>query len=261
MRARRRPRGKATAVTGFVEGRVRARHDWAPGLVTLTIEARAEPFTPGQFLSLGLEVAQTRLFRSYSVASAPGAPLEFLLTEVGGGQLSPALIRAEPGTTVLVEPKPQGFFTLDWVPDAEELWMVATGTGLAPFLSMLRAGVALARFPRVVVVHGVREARHLAHAEELRALSRATEGRVRVVPIVSRDPDPGDALRGRVTSALADGSLEARAGLELSPARSHVLLCGNPAMIAEMQAALAARGLVRHRVRRPGHVSAEKYWD
>jgi len=229
--------------------------------MTLTVDAAVQPFAPGQFLNLGLEVESARLFRSYSVASAPGAALEFLLTEVGGGKLSPALFQAEPGQAVFVDPNPQGFFTLDWVPDAQDLWMVATGTGLAPFLSMLRSGLALARFPQIVVVHGVREARHLAYAEELRRLAEATAGRVRIVPVVSRDGDPAGGIRGRVTSALADGRLEGRAGLELSPARSHLLLCGNPAMIAEMQAALALRGLLRHRVRRPGHVTVEKYWD
>src|SRR6185295_7803604 len=108
-------------MTGFVQGRVAARRDWAPGLMTLTVEAEVEPFKPGQFLNLGLEVGGERVFRSYSLASCPLAPLEFFLTEVSAGSLSQGLFQLQPRDSVLVDPKPQGFFTLDWVPPAEDI--------------------------------------------------------------------------------------------------------------------------------------------
>jgi len=246
-------------MNGFEQGRVAARHDWAPGLITLRVDALIEPFNAGQFVNLGLEVDGEFVRRSYSIASLPGAPLEFYLKEVPGGALTPRLTRLEPGATVWVERKPQGFFTLAYVPPCRELWLIATGTGLGPFLAMLRGTEVWQRFERVSLVHGARSPAHLSYAEELAALSAKHAGRLVYTPLVSGG-EHGSALPGRVTTALADGSLEARAGLTLDPERSHLLLCGNPDMILEVTAVLALRGLRKHRVRTPGHITSEKYW-
>jgi ferredoxin--NADP+ reductase len=246
-------------MNGFAEGRVAARRDWAPGLITLTVDAPIEPFVAGQFVNLGLESEAELTRRSYSIASAPGAPLEFYVKEVPAGVLTPQLTRLEVGARVLVERKPQGFFTLAYVPQCRDLWLVATGTGLGPFISMLRSEEIWQRFERVSVVHGVRQLEHLSYADELAALALTHRGRLLYTPVVSGGRHEA-ALPGRVTTAFADGSLEARAGLALDPDRSHLLLCGNPDMILELTAALALRGLRRHRVRTPGHITAEKYW-
>jgi ferredoxin/flavodoxin---NADP+ reductase len=246
-------------MNGFEQGRVAARRDWAPGLITLTVEAAIEPFVAGQFVNLGLEIAGQFVRRSYSVASAPGCALEFYVKEVPSGALTPSLVHIEPGATVWVERKPQGFFTLAYVPPCRDLWLVATGTGLGPFLSMLRGAEVWQRFERINVVHGARSRTLLSYADELAALARAHPARLTYTPLVSGG-SPGDALSGRVTTAFADGSLELRAGCLLDPERSHLMLCGNPDMILEVTAVLALRGLRKHRVRNPGHISAEKYW-
>jgi ferredoxin--NADP+ reductase len=247
------------AMTGWSTGIISGRHAWAPGLYTLTIDANPEPFVAGQFFNMGLPMGDQFVRRSYSAASAPGQPLEFFITRVEDGSLSPQLADLEVGGQIWVEPRARGFFTLDYVPPAAELWLIATGTGLGPFVSMLRAGALFDRFERVVLVHGARVASHLAYASELEQLAAARAGRLVRVPVVSREVVEG-ALRGRVTDALRDGRLEARAGTSLDPERSHVMLCGNPAMIEEMMAAFEGRGLRRHRVRKPGHVTFEKYW-
>ncbi len=246
-------------MTGFAAGRIISRRDWAPGLTTLTVDATVEPHTPGQFVNLGLELGGELVRRSYSIASAPGAPLEFYLKEVPGGALTPALVRLAPGAHILVEHKPQGFFTLAYVPPCRDMWFVATGTGLGPFIAMLRGPEVWQRFERIVVVHGARRVEHLSYAEELAELAAAHPSRFTRVSVVSGDTH-GEALPGRVTTAFADGSLEARAELSLDPERSHLMLCGNPDMILELTALLATRGLRKHRVRTPGHISAEKYW-
>ncbi|HEV8551180.1 MAG TPA: ferredoxin--NADP reductase [Polyangiaceae bacterium] len=245
---------------GWSAGHLIARQDWAAGLATFTVAAEVERFAPGQFVNLALEVGGTVERRSYSIASPPGQPLAFLLTEVAGGALSPHLFRLTPGDEVLVERKPQGFFTLEWVPPAAELWLVATGTGLGPFLAHLGDGALWERFERVILVHGVREARHLAHREELRSLVRERGGRFAYVAATSREPAADSTLHGRVTTLFGDGTVERAAGAALDPARSHLMLCGNPAMIEELTTLLAERGLNKHRVRKPGHITVEKYW-
>jgi ferredoxin/flavodoxin---NADP+ reductase len=216
-------------------------------------------FRPGQFMNLGLQLPSGFVSRSYSLASAPGEELEVLLARVGEGALTPALFELQTGAALTLDPKPQGFFTFDYVPPHRELWMLATGTGLGPFLSMLRSGEAFARAQRVVLAHGTRGAAELAHREELEALAQQRAGSFIYVPVLSRQAEAG-LLEGRITSALAAGTLEQRAATPLAAESAHVLLCGNPAMIEEVTALLGERGLRRHRQRSPGHITTEKYW-
>jgi len=246
-------------MNGFAEAEIIARQDWAPGLMTLTVAALTEPFVAGQFLNLGLERGGEVVKRPYSIAAAPGQPLQFYLKEVRGGGFTPEIFRLGVGAPLLVERKPQGFFTLAYVPPCSEMWFVATGTGLGPFIAMLRSGEPFQRFERVVLVHGVRAPAELSYTEELAQWAARYPGRFTHVSLVS-GPVAGAALAGRVTSALVAGTLEASAGVRLDPERSHVMLCGNPQMIAEFTQLLGDRGLRKHRVRTPGHVTSEKYW-
>jgi ferredoxin/flavodoxin---NADP+ reductase len=216
-------------------------------------------FRPGQFMNLGLYLPSGFVSRSYSLASAPGEPLEVLLARVGQGELTPALFELQPGASIVVDTKAQGFFSFDFVPPHQELWMLATGTGLGPFLSMLRSGAAFERAERVVLAHGARGPAELAHRSELQALVAARAGAFEYLPVLSREPEPA-LLSGRLTQVLPTGELEARARLKLDAGRSHVLLCGNPAMIDEITTQLVERGLRRHRQRSPGHITTEKYW-
>jgi ferredoxin/flavodoxin---NADP+ reductase len=242
----------------LTETTVTARHDWAPGLMTLQLSERPQ-FRPGQFMNLGLALPSGFVSRSYSLASPPGQPLQVLLARVDEGSLTPALFTLREGSTLSLDPTPQGFFTFDYVPPHRELWLIATGTGLGPFLSMLRSGEAFARAERVVLVHGVRGASELAHRAELEQLGAGGGGQFAYVPVLSRRPESA-LLSGRVTAHLASGELERRAGQLISPESTHVLLCGNPAMIEEVTTLLLARGLKRHRQRSPGHITTEKYW-
>jgi ferredoxin/flavodoxin---NADP+ reductase len=242
------------------EGRVLERRVWAPGLISLRVDAKIGAFDPGQFVNVGLRLDDELLFRAYSLASPPGQPLEFYLTEVISGRLTPVLCDLAPGDPVLVEEHPQGFFTLRYVPDASDLWLIATGTGLGPFMSMLRSDEIWRRFPRIFLVHGVRASAQLGYRDELRELSREHDQRLTWLPVVSREPDAEGVLHGRITSVIADGSLEVSAGTSFDAARSHIMLCGNPAMIQDVSSMLEARGLRKHRQRKPGHISTEKYW-
>lgn len=234
------------------------RQDWAPGLMTLRLAARPG-FRPGQFMNLGLQVPGGFVSRSYSLASAPGEPLEVLLARVGEGALTPALFELREGSTLILDPKPQGFFTFDYVPPHRELWLVATGTGLGPFLSMLRSGQAFERAQQVILVHGTRGPVELAHRQELETLARTRGTAFSYVPVLSREREAG-LLSGRVTHALQSGELERRANAKIAPETAHFLLCGNPSMIEDVTALLAERGLKRHRQRAPGHITTEKYW-
>ena len=226
--------------------------------MTLRLAARA-PFRPGQFMNLGLQLPGGFVSRSYSLASAPAEPLEVLLARVGEGALTPALFELREGASLVLDPKPQGFFTFDYVPPHRDLWLLATGTGLGPFLSMLRSGEAFERAERVILVHGTRGPLELAHREELETMARDRGSAFRYLPVLSRASEAG-ALSGRVTQVLKSGELEGRAAAQITPENAHFMLCGNPSMIDDIITLLGERGLKRHRQRTPGHITTEKYW-
>lgn len=242
---------------GWLEARLIERKLWAPGLLTLKLDATPN-FEAGQFFNLGLTVQGAFDRRAYSAASAPGAELEFFVAEVREGDFSPALFELGEGGTLWVERKPQGFFTLRYVPDARDLWLVCTGTGLGPFIAMLREGTVWRRFERVVVVHGVRDSSQFAYREELARLGESHP--LTLVTCLSRVAASPSQVAGRITQVLENGELERAAGLELTPEHSHVMLCGNPEMISDAMDLLHTRGMVRHRQRKPGHITTEKYW-
>jgi ferredoxin--NADP+ reductase len=162
------------------------------------------------------------------------------------------------GECLLVAPNPAGFLVLSEVPDADTLWLVSTGTGIAPFLCLLRTEMPWRRFRNVVLVHAVRHARELVYRELIGQIQRRHENVFRYVTFVSREAAPG-SLAGRIPAAIRDGRLEAAAGLPLDE-RSHVMLCGNPDMLKDASSALAERGLRKHRRRTPGHITVESFW-
>ena len=208
---------------------------------------------------MGLKRGETLLRRSYSAASAPGKSLQFLISHVEDGQLTPSLFDLTVGSEVFLDETPLGFFTLNEVPDTKHLWLVATGTGLGPYLSMLRAGELERRFESVSVIHGVRHEEQLCHRDELTSAA-SSSSTLRYIPICSaaRDPQSTSVSSGRITTAWDSGALETLAGP--FGQECHMLLCGNPQMIEDMTSRLKERGFEKHRRRKPGHFNFEKYW-
>lgn len=246
-------------MSGLTEVTIKRKRIWAPGLMSIELACEVPPFSAGQFFNLGLKSAEQIVRRSYSAASAPGAPLEFLLSEVAAGGLTPSIFQLGEGDAILLDQTPLGFFTLKEVPEAKSLWMVATGTGLGPFISMLRDGAVLRRFDRLVVVHGVRHEEQLAYREELEELSQKFP-QLKYLAAVSGSSSLAKASPpGRITTHFASGLLEERAENPFD-GDSHMLLCGNPVMIEDMTTLLKLRGFEKHRRKKPGHFNFEKYW-
>jgi ferredoxin--NADP+ reductase len=237
---------------------VEKRH-WSDKLYSLRLKAPVDGFTAGQFMRLALEIDGERVARPYSFVNPPGDELlEIHFNEVENGPLSPRLAALEPGDRVWVSARANGFFTLEQLPQSENLWMLATGTALGVYLSILRSEHAWQRFQQIVLVHNVRYQNQLSYGEEIASLKQDYGERFRYVPITSRESMEG-ALHGRILAALEDGRLERHAGIELTPLKSHMMLCGNMGMIREVSAALEARGMRKHRKQEPGHFTTEKY--
>ncbi len=244
----------------WLAGKVIENRHWTETLFSLRTDGPRLAFEAGQFVRLALDVAGERVARPFSFVNPPGDPLlEFYGVVVPEGPLSPHLAELKAGDTLHVAPNPAGFLVLSEVPDAETLWLVSTGTGIAPFLSILRTATPWQRFRHVVLVHAVRYAGELVYRDIIEALLDKRKSALRYVTFVSREAAPG-SLAGRIPAAVRDGRLEAAAGLRLAPETSQVLLCGNPAMLKDAAAVLAERGMRKHRRRSPGHVTVESFW-
>ncbi|MFC3608733.1 ferredoxin--NADP reductase [Stutzerimonas tarimensis] len=223
-------------------------------------------FTAGQFARLGVQKADGSLvWRAYSMVSAPHDDfLEFFSIVVPGGEFTGELARLRPGAELRVDRQAFGFLTLDRFADGRDLWLLATGTGLAPFLSILQGFEAWERFERIFLIYSAREARELAYQSLIAELPERDYleelGRkLHYIPVVTREQVPG-ALNGRITSLISSGELERAAGAELEPEHSRIMLCGNPQMIEDTRQLLKARGLNLALTRRPGQVAVENYW-
>ena len=238
----------------WLTSRVIENRHWTETLFSLRVEGAQLRYEAGQFVRIALDINGERVARAFSFVNPPDDPvLEFYGVIVPEGPLSPRLAKLNAGDALYVASNPAGFLVLSEVPNAETLWLVATGTGLAPFLSILRTETAWRRFKNVVLVHAVRYASELTYRDVISAMP------ARYVSFVSREPAPG-ALAGRIPAAISDGRLEKAAGLPLTPRSSHVMLCGNPQMLRDATAALAARGMRKHRRRAPGHITVESFW-
>jgi len=248
----------------WIEGKVAGRRQWTESLFSLMVAAPEVTFVAGQFARLALPAPpgakEPMLGRPYSFVNPPHVmPHEFYYIVLPDGPLSPRLATLVAGDAVWMLPRANGFFGISEVPEADALWCIATGTGIGPFLSILRTEQPWQKFTRVVLVHATRYANELTYRDEIAAIGHARPGAFSYVPMVSREVAPG-ALAGRIPAAIEDGRLEARAGVPLTAANAHAMLCGNPAMIEDTQQMLATRGMRRHRRREPGHVTLESYW-
>ncbi|UIP86558.1 ferredoxin--NADP reductase [Pseudomonas phenolilytica] len=238
-----------------------------PSLFTLrTSRDPGFRFSAGQFARLGVrKPSGCIVWRAYSMVSAPHDEfLDFFSIVVPDGEFTSELSRLKVGDELLIDKQAFGFLTLDRFPDGQDLWLLATGTGIAPFLSILQDFQAWQRFERIILVYSVREARELAYQRLIAELPQREylEGlgsKLLYLPVVTREQVPG-ALHARITTLIETGELERAADLQLTPEHSRIMLCGNPQMIEDTRAVLKARDLNLALTRKPGQVAVENYW-
>ncbi len=244
----------------WCNGQVVKKQIWTDGLFTLAVKVDGvQEFLPGQFLQLGYQNGDEHIHRPYSVASPWSETLEFFIVRVDDGELTPWLWNLNEGDTLHVNHRAAGSFTLKKTPDAKVLWLIATGTGLAPYIAMLRTTEPWTRFEKIVLVHGARVPEDLAYAEELTNITSQHPDQFSYVPTLTR-ADAEGALRGRIPQLLESGALENAANSQMNAENSAVMLCGNPAMLDSMETYLETRSMKKHRSKSPGHIVLERYW-
>ena len=252
-------------MSAFNEERVLSVRHWTDRLFSFTTTRdQAFRFQNGHFTMIGLKVEGKPLLRAYSVASANYEEhLEFFSIKVPDGPLTSRLQHLKEGDTILVGRKPTGTLLIDYLLPGKRLYMLATGTGLAPFLSVIRDPHTYERFEQVVLVHGCRQVAELAYqdliTEELpkhEFLGELAAERLLYYPTVTREPFRN---QGRITTLIDSGKLFDDLGVPaLNPAEDRVMICGSPGMLRDLKGMLDARGFHEGNTTKPGDYVIER---
>lgn len=263
------PAGPQTAPSAnYTEERILAIKYWSPKVLSFrTTRYTNFRFTAGHYARLGLPVAAEQgawVTRPYSIVSPVWAEyLEFLSVLIPGGVFSQQLANAQIGDIIRIEKPAYGFLTVDRLAPGTDLWLIASGTGIGPFLSILHEPAVWQQYRRLMLVHSVRQSAELAYREEILTLpnqENLSEGAAQLhyLPIVTRETG-ATTLSNRIPDLLADGRLE-QALAPIDVAYSRLMICGNPEMAAEMRRQLQIRGFATSRRGVAGQMAFEQYW-
>jgi ferredoxin/flavodoxin---NADP+ reductase len=253
-------------MSAFEEEKVISIRHWNDTLFSFTTTRNTTlRFRNGQFVMIGLEVNGKPLVRAYSIASPNYEDhLEFFSIKVQDGPLTSRLQHLREGDTVLVSKKPTGSLLMDDLLPGKNLYMFSTGTGLAPFMSIIRDPDTYERFDKLVLLHGVRQVSELAYSEfiehelfENEYFGEQAREKLIYYPTVTREPFRN---QGRITDIIEDGSLFEKIGLPpLNPEHDRVMICGSEAMLRDSCILLDKRGfVVSPRIGDPGHYVIER---
>ncbi|KAB2896335.1 MAG: ferredoxin--NADP reductase [Burkholderiaceae bacterium] len=252
-------------MSAFTEERVLSVHHWTDRLFTFTTTRDpALRFSNGHFTMIGLRVNEKPLLRAYSIVSANYEEhLEFLSIKVPEGPLTSRLQHIQVGDSVIVGKKPTGTLLIDYLLPGKRLYLLSTGTGLAPFMSVIRDPDTYEKFEQVILVHGVRQVDELAyhdlmvdHLPQHEFLGEMVRQKLLYYPTVTREPYKN---MGRVTDLIENGKLFA--DLELPPldrVHDRVMICGSPAMLNDLKHMLEKRGFNEGNTTTPGDFVIER---
>lgn len=252
-------------MSAFNEERVLSVHHWTDRLFTFkTTRDQSLRFSNGHFTMIGLRVNDKPLLRAYSIVSANYEDhLEFLSIKVPEGPLTSRLQHIKVGDSIIVGRKPTGTLLIDYLTPAKRLFLLSTGTGLAPFMSIVRDPATYEKFEQIILVHGVRQKDELAYhdllVEHLPAhefLGNLVTSQLRYYPTVTRE-----AYRnmGRVTDLIQTGKM--LEDLELPPlnaAEDRVMICGSPGMLRDLKHLLEGQGFSEGNTSQPGDFVIER---
>ena len=253
-------------MSAFLEETVLSVHHWTDRLFSFTTTRDTTlRFSNGHFTMIGLRQDNGKpLLRAYSIVSANYEEhLEFLSIKVQDGPLTSQLQHIKVGDKIVVGRKPTGTLLIDYLLPGKNLYLLGTGTGVAPFLSVIRDPDTYERFEKVVLVHGVREVAELAYHDYLmhelpqhEFLGEMVTNQFLYYPTVTREPFRN---QGRMTDLLEAGKIEADLGLsKLDPANDRVMLCGSPAMLRDLKHMLEQRGFLEGNTTKPGDFVVER---
>ena len=252
-------------MSAFLEEEVLTVHHWTDRLFSFTTTRDpALRFSNGHFTMIGLRVDGKPLLRAYSIVSANYEEhLEFLSIKVQDGPLTSRLQHIQVGDKIVIGKKPTGTLLIDYLLPGKNLYLLGSGTGLAPFLSVVRDPATYERFEKVIIVHGVREVKELAYRDYLSTelpkhefLGEMVSQQMLYYPTVTRE---AFEHQGRITDLIESNKLSQDLGLpDIDPSRDRIMICGSPGLNKDMRAILEARGFKEGSTTTPGDFVVER---
>jgi len=255
----------------------------APGLIILQIqpdEWELPNFKPGQYIVIGLPGSAERIWvsdeeevspdpdkiikRPYSISSSSVEKeyLELYITLIRSGKLTPRVFALKEGSRLFLAGKAKGLFTLDNLPEESNVIMIATGTGIAPYMSMIRTEFKKHPDRKFTLIHGSRHSWDLGYRAELSTL-QSYFNNFTYIPVISRPERERDGWSGQtgyVQDVWKAGLVESKSGIKPTPSDTHIFLCGAPGMTQEMLTILEKEGFKEHKKKEPGEIHLEKFW-
>ena len=243
----------------WIEAEIIEHIRWTDSLASLKFKGNVLPYLAGQFTKIGLKINGELVSRPYSYVSSPDEGLlEIIYVNVPDGVLTPELHKLEAGDKLFAMDKASGFFVMDEVPDGKNLWMIATGTGLGVFISLLKTSAPWKRFKNIILVHGVRTENELTYQDQISEYEKLYSEKFCYIKTVTREKIDG-CLNTRIPPAIENKEFEKISGISVTK-DSQFMVCGNPGMINDTVELLGKSGLERNRRSKPGNITLEKYW-
>lgn len=234
---------------------------WENNLFTLIVQAPINPFIAGQFTKLSyVDEKNKRIQRAYSFVNTPdNKNIEFYILLIKNGKLTPKLYDIY-NNNIFITNNSFGFFTISELPSKENLWMMATGTAIGPYCSILQHEDVLKKFKKIILIYAVKYSVNLNYLFLLKEIKKKYQEKI-IIKIVLSQEKQKKYLYGRIPYLITSGELEHAVEEPLNSKKSHIMLCGNPNMIQDTQKVLfSIKKMRKHFRRKPGHITSENYW-
>lgn len=246
----------------WIDGNIIKIMYWSNYLFSIIINAPINKFIPGQYAKIFININGKKIQRAYSYVNDPNNNnIEFYLVKVKSGKLSSYLSLLKPGDKLKINKNSFGYFTLEKVLNCKYLWMIATGTAIGPYLSILQNNSKkINSFEKIILVYAVRFYKDLNYFNLIKKLQIKYKNKLIFQPIISREKI-SKSLMGRIPDLIKNQTLEKSIGLEINKENSHVMICGNPSMVKETQKILInTKGMIKNSEKKLGHITTENYW-
>ncbi|QJC34085.1 ferredoxin--NADP(+) reductase [Enterobacteriaceae endosymbiont of Donacia cinerea] len=249
-------------MTEWSIGKIKKIKYWTKNLFSIIINAKIHNFYAGQFTKLALDINGKKIKRAYSYINSPSNQnYEFYISNIKKGKLSPYLYNLGINDKIFISKHASGNLILNNIQPCENLWMLSTGTGIGPYLSILQDKVCFKKFLKIILVHSVRYIEDFNYLNLVKKIEKNYFDKLIIQIILTRNININNFLYGYIPNLIKNGELEKKIGIKISSHNSHVMLCGNPEMIKQTQDFLEKnKGFSKNLKNKNGNITSERYW-
>ncbi|QJC35675.1 FAD-binding oxidoreductase [Enterobacteriaceae endosymbiont of Donacia sparganii] len=250
-------------MTEWSIGNIKQIKYWTKNLFSIILNANVNNFFAGQFTKLAIEVNGKKIQRAYSYINSPkNKNHEFYISNIKKGKLSPYLYNLKINDKIMISKNALGTFTLNNIKSCTNLWMLSTGTGIGPYLSILQDNICFKKFTKIILVHSIRYIEDFSYLNLVKKIKKKYYNKLIIQIILTRNININNSiLFGYIPDLIKNGKLENKIGIKINNKNSHVMLCGNPEMIKQTQKFLEKnRNLSKNLINKNGNITLEKYW-